>query len=296
MADPAQTQTPPNDGPTLAVETPPVPQNTEAPAPARVDAQAAPVSAEPGSLPAAAVESGAAPSNAADAKPEVVQPSSVPTLLEETSLETKKDETKPEVKAEGETDKRPDAKTDPEAKVEPEKAPEAPKLDPVDYKYELPETLKMDDAQKGEFHQALDAFRGETSNPQKLIDLHNKVMANAMEEVRRNQYATFNDTRKQWQDKVRADEELGGAGFETTMRAVARMRDLFVAPEHRDAFNEMLRVTGAGDHPEFLRVFHRAARFFDEPRMPPTDIKPPPRIGQRRASAATLYPNTNFDK
>ena len=50
-------------------------------------------------------------------------------------------------------------------------------LTAIEYKYDLPKTLKMDDALKGEVHTALDAFRVDPAKGvQKLIDLHAKTM------------------------------------------------------------------------------------------------------------------------
>lgn len=288
MADQPQT-TPTNDTPTLSVVAPsPSPQAPVSPAPAAapVAATAAPAS-ETVALPTVSPPQTEAGASAAT---EQKLPSDVPTLLEESSLEKPKtEEAKP-----AEADK----KADETAKPEEPKAPEPPKLPPVEYKYELPETLKMDDATKGKLHEGLDAFRTDPTNPQKLVDLHNEVVSKVVEDIRKGQYDTFNTTRKGWQDQVRADEELGGAGFETTMRAVARMRDMFVPPNRREAFNEMLRVTGAGDHPEMVRMLRTAARFYDEPAMAPQNIKPPANIGKppRGRGAADLYPNTTFSK
>jgi hypothetical protein len=89
---------------------------------------------------------------------------------------------------------------------------------------------------------------------------------------------------------VKADAEIGGAGFNTAMTAVAKMRDLFLSSARpgtdkyeNDAaeFNDFLRITGAGDHPAFLRFLNNVARRFDEPIAPSIPYKPPPDIGQR---------------
>lgn len=169
------------------------------------------------------------------------------------------------------------------AKTEPsEPAAAAPALEPVEYAYELPPTIQMDDATKGNFHAALDAFRTDPAKgAQGLIDLHNQTMQQYAEHLSAEQHRVFNETRKGWVTQVMSDEQLGGAGHQTAMGAIARMRDLLVPEDRREAFNEFLMTTGAGDHPEFLRLLHNAARHFDEAPLPPPDPRPAPNGGAR---------------
>jgi outer membrane biosynthesis protein TonB len=162
--------------------------------------------------------------------------------------------------------------------VKPE-VPAAP--EPVAYEYTLPDTIKMDDGLKTTFHTALDALRTDPAKgAQGLIDLHNQTMEQYAKSVTDNQMKVWNDTRRGWVTDVMADEQLGGAGYQTTMGAVARMRDLLVPESRRPAFEQMLAVTGVGDHPEFLRILHNAARLYDEAPMPPPNVRPPADIGK----------------
>ncbi|WP_143029605.1 hypothetical protein [Bradyrhizobium brasilense] len=175
---------------------------------------------------------------------------------------------KPEAK-----DAKPAAEGDKPAEPAKDAAPAAP--EPIAYEYTVPETLKIDDATRGELHSALDAFRQDPAKgAQALIDLHNKAVTSFAEQSLANQHKAFNETRSGWARDVLADEEIGGAGHQTAMRAIARMRDLFVPEKERAAFDQFLRVTGAGDHPQFLKLLHQAARYIDEPSMPPAGAKP----------------------
>lgn len=181
----------------------------------------------------------------------------------------------------------------------------APPLPAVDYKYALPETLQLDDAQRTDVHSAFDAFRANPAEgAQALVDLHAKLVGEAVQQVRDDQFRIFNDTRKAWRTEVMADPELGGGGYNTSMAAIARMRDLGISraqpgsPEHKadvDSFNTFLRVTGAGDHPAFLKLMHNFARYFDEPALPPTGAKPPPNNGANpnQSRRERMYNNTN---
>jgi hypothetical protein len=242
------------------------------------------------SSPPALPEAGAP---AAAAKPEVTLPSDVPTFLEEITLDGKP---KPEAaKVEEPKPAEPEKKVEAEAKA-PEAAPS------VDYfkDVKIPETITLADAQRTDLSGAFEQLRSGdlTGGVQKLMDMHNEASAQLIAELRRQQYVTFNETRRTWAAQIAADPEMGGSGFETSKRAIARMRDMFVPEGDRKEFDEFLRVTGAGDHPAFARILFRAARFNDEPRMPPPNPKPPVNIGKRPGGRGTadLYPNTNFAK
>ena len=205
------------NGPTPGSSPAPV---TEAPAPAHADQAPIAPAAEVASLPSSA---GASP-DAATEKPAAAAevPESEPTLLEKFDAEQK---------AKAETDKPAADPTKPEGEKpaaeakpgEPAAPVEAAPLPPIEYKYELPETLQLNDAQRTDVHSAFDAFRADPSGgAQKLVDLHAKLVGDAVESVRKDQYRVFNDTRRQWRDQVMADPELGGSRYQTAMSAVAR--------------------------------------------------------------------------
>lgn len=303
MADPEKT---PVDGSS--------PAGTSAPA-------AVPVAAEPVSsavLPANEIAKPAEAAPAAEAaKPAEPGVHETPTLLETVGeqkaeeakpADAKAAETKPAEAKPGEAkpaeakpeDKKPDAEAKP---AEPQKPA------PVEYKYTIPETLKLDDTLRGELHTALDEFRANPAEgAQKLIDLHTKTMADFVAAQEKRQREVFAETNKTWHKEILADPELGGSGYQTTQAAVARMRDLLVSPAdaaprkwddgspRMSAFQEMCRVTGVGNHPVFWRMLHNVAKWLDEPQahQQPTEIRPPADIGRspdRRRGAAILYDN-----
>lgn len=314
MADPVQPIQPSvqQEQPVAPVAAQPVPQEPVA------SQVAPPPSPEPSVSPApAATPEAAAP--AAEAKPAEL----IPSLLQEFDkdaaakakpsdkpVEPGKDATAPDaVKPDAKDAAKPVAEAKPAEAAKPaeeSKPAEAAKpaepapLAPVEYKYELPATLKMDDALKGEVHTLLDNFRADPAkNVQSLVDFHAKSMTDYASKLQTDllkaQFDTFNETRKGWQTEVKADDEIGGAGHQTAMGAVARMRDLvaddMMTPRKWDdgsprksQLDEFLETTGAGDHPVFLKMMHRFARFFDEASPPPPNPQPLPNGGQRPKS------------
>ena len=183
------------------------------------------------------------------------------------------------------------------------KSAEPAKPEPVEYKYTLPETLKLDDARKTETHAAFDSFRADPTNPQPLIDLHNKAMTEYAEQTRRDQFDTFNKTKAAKEIDWKADQEIGGAGYQTALRAIARTRDDFVSSAKQGAakyeqdwkeFNEFLAFTGAGSWPAFGRLLHNVSGYVTERQAEqnPVDIKPPKDIGKQPGSfKETMYDN-----
>lgn len=210
---------------------------------------------------------------------------------EEALVEAKPEEVKPE----GEKP----------AQVEPEAAPES---EPIAYEaFKLPEGIEPDQGQIGEYTGLLGKHRIPQEVGQELLDLHTAALTTFVDGQRErtlaDQHAAFDAVRADWRKQVMADEQLGGAGWETAKGVIARTRDLFMSgskpgtPEYvKDTkeFNDFLRVTGAGDHPAFLKFIHNVGRRFDEPALPPSDIKPSPNNGAapRRRGLQGIYTNT----
>lgn len=279
-------------------------------------APAAPIAA----VPPAAAEAPAQPEAPAVAVPDAAaaksdEPKREPTLLEKADAErAAKDAAKPDAKDAAKDAPKPDAKPDDKPAADAAK-PEGDAVKPetppaVEYKYELPDTLKMDDAQKGEFKTVLDEFRADpVANAQKIIDFGAKAMndfatQNAADTIK-NQFKVFNETKQTWETKWLADTEIGGAGHQTAMQAIARARDNLISSARpgtkqyerdRAEFEEFIALTGAGSHPAFGRMLHNAARFIDEPQATsiPTDIKPPK--GNGRPPKGSMYSEESRQK
>lgn len=241
--------------------------NTPAPAPAVAEpVSASPVDpVAPASTPA--IES-AAPGASSDPAPVETAPAepAAPAEAEPTAAE-------PEVKAHTDTPTLLETIGD-EAK--PETTDAAPDAGAPSYDFKLPENFEAVPEQI----QAYTGILQESGIPpeigQKLLDLHAAQIERYAADTLTRQHQVFADTRKGWQEQIKGDPELGGAGFETVAKAVARARDALVPADHQAEFNDMLRVTGVGDHPAFWRMLRQASRFLDEPPPPPPNARPSP--------------------
>lgn len=269
------------DEPIAPAPVAPAPAPEPAPAPAPNPAPESPQPAAPTEQPAPEA-------------PATEQPAEQPAATEPTEGGAKPHTDEPSLLEGAEKPKEGEKPGDKPAEVKPgEVPPDAYQFQP----YTLPEGFSAEaDKIKG-FNEVLakpDINLQERG--QALIDMHVAELTKYAEHLSQEQHRVFADTRKMWRDQVKGDAELGGSGFETSMKAIARMRDMFVPPDRRGPFNDFLRITGAGDHPEFLRMLNNAARLFDEPAPPPPTYKPPPDIGRaprgqgRRGSV--LYENS----
>lgn len=104
-------------------------------------------------------------------------------------------------------------------------------------------------------------------------------------------YQLWADTRKQWQDAVKADPELG-PNLSKVKASVSRLIDS-LGEDLGGKFREAMDFTGAGDNPAFIKAFYKLAERLTEGGHvsggKPAGQDTP---GSKPASAAAaLYPN-----
>lgn len=265
------------------VETPaPAPVAAPEPVVAAPEAPAAPV--EPV---VAAPEAPAAPVE--PAKPEDAPPESLLAVKPPEKPVEKPADKPAEVAAEAKPGEKP---AEPVVEAPPEK---------IEWKIELPETLKADEPTLAKFTGALDGlFKADTRDAavKDLIGLHNDAMKTYAEQVSRDQHVIWNKTRRDWQNKVKADPAIGGAGHETAMKRIAYTRDALISDakpgteqyeQDVKEFNDFLEITGAGDHKIFNKMLYRGARYVMEPSAPAPGAKPTKTNGVNPNRAGSLY-------
>lgn len=235
-----------------------------------------------------------------------------PAETDKKPAETAKAEEKPKTDAKAEAPKA-EAKPDEAAKAAADAA-RAAEIQTIanSLKFELPEQLKSTKADDPIFAGFRTAIAEATKDPvaggQKLLNLHAEAMETFAKQIEERQHKGFNDYRDDLAKQVLSDEQIGGAGHQTAMRAIARMRDLLVSSAKpgtaeyqadQKALTQFMRLTGAGDHPIFLKMLHNAARFFDEPGLPPENPRPPTDNGRAPGDRRrTIYdhPRSNVNR
>jgi hypothetical protein len=173
-----------------------------------------------------------------------------------------------------------------------ESAPE-PALEPIKYEFKVPDGVAVDENRISTYTEILNKHNLPAEAAQEFFDLYaseaqdyaQRLEQHAWEESHR----AFAETRKEWRGKVMADPEIGGAGHQTAMTQIGRMRDLFVPERDQKEFNDFLDTTGAGDHPAFLRLFYRMGAKFDEGVPAPMPAAPAPQSSKRDQRRKLLY-------
>lgn len=86
---------------------------------------------------------------------------------------------------------------------------------------------------------------------QKLVDLYAKELTEAAEAP----LNAYLDQRKEWQKAVMADPEIGGK-LKEVRTTISRAIDTLGGPLAKE-FREAMDLTGAGDHPAFIKAFFK---------------------------------------
>jgi hypothetical protein len=125
---------------------------------------------------------------------------------------------------------------------------------------------------------------------QKLVDFQTKLTADSNKEMS----SLIEKTRADWVAQVKADKDIGNKLPEVTAE-IGKAKALLPA-DVRAAFDDAMNLTGAGDHPAFVKAFYLLAKQVNEGK-PVTGAGPSP-AGQTPNGAITkptlagaMYPN-----
>ena len=278
-----------------AAEAAPVAPVAAAPVAAPVAAPAEPVSAAPVAPVAPPVEA-AAPQAA---PPGAAEPPKQASLLQQFDAEqkTKVEEPKPAEPAKAEEPAKVEAEKPVEPKVEepapvkeltPEEkaaaAAEAAKIaaEPVKreakFEYKLPEGVTLPAEMEVEMHGALNNFLTDpnAANQQALVDWHIARVQDGIKAYHEDALRQFNEFNDKEAKRFKEHPTLGGRAFNTSMGAIAAVRDAFVSkaapgtPAYAEAmkrWNDWEDRTGGGSSSIFLEFLHNVSDYMNEPEM-----------------------------
>lgn len=174
-----------------------------------------------------------------------------------------------------------------DAKATPAKAEAAPdKYEP----FKVPEGFTLDPTVVTEASTLFKELGLTQDAGQRLIDLYSAKSIEAAEAP----YKAYTEQRKAWQDAVKADPVIGGKLAEvkaTVSRALDSLGDSKLASDFREAMD----LTGAGDHPAFIKAFYALAQRVGEGKS--VTGSGPTTLGQKApgatppSAAKAMYPN-----
>lgn len=160
----------------------------------------------------------------------------------------------------------------------------------VPEKYEdwkLPEGFKLADGVGEKVNTLFKELGMSQESGQKLVDFY----AANLKEAQDRPLKVWQDQQKAWQDEIKADPEIGGK-LDHVRVTVSKAIDT-LGPELAQPFREAMDVTGAGNHPAFIRAFYALAQKVTEPGpvrgRGPVEVKSP--TGAPPTLASAMFPN-----
>lgn len=172
---------------------------------------------------------------------------------------------------------KPDADAKPADAPKPDAAPApAPVTEPVVYEFTAPDGITLDQARITPYVDVLKEHGIAPAVGQRLLDMYTAERQQDAVNTLEQQHRAFANVRRGWINEVKADPEMGGAGYQTTLQHAARGRDLLLGndPKAREEFNQFVDSTGAGDHKVLFRLFLAADRLFQAPVAPVAQPRP----------------------
>lgn len=152
---------------------------------------------------------------------------------------------------------------------------------PEDGKYELkmPEGVEVDTALMTELGPEFAALGLSNRDAQRLADKFIAAQTARMTA----QAERWNETTQGWVDTAKKDPEIGGAKWDATAAAASGVVERFGT----DGLREYLNASGAGNHPELIRLLAKvgAAIGEDDPIVPENPG------GGKRDTVTAMYPN-----
>jgi hypothetical protein len=161
---------------------------------------------------------------------------------------------------------------------------------PEKYEFNLPEGFTLDETVAGEVTTLFKDLGIDQPGAQRLVDFYTNKLTEAVDAP----FKLWAETQKGWVDEIKADPTIGKR-LPEVKTTVARAIDGLGDPKLAADFREAMDVTGAGNHPAFIRAFYKLAQQVTEGRHvsgrgPSAESQVAPGSAPRSAAEA-MYPN-----
>lgn len=186
---------------------------------------------------------------------------------------------------------KPETTSTTEPKSEVDKKPEEKTSAPEKYEFKAPEGFELSEATVTEASTLFKELDLTNDQAQKLVDFQAKLAKESAEAP----YRAYDTMREGWQNEVKADKEIGHI-LPKVKETIGRALDTIGSPELVTEFKNAMNITGAGDHPAFVKAFYKLATAVVEGRH--VSGSGPSKHGQtqsgtaeRPSAAVAMYPN-----
>lgn len=120
---------------------------------------------------------------------------------------------------------------------------------PEKYEFKPPEGQEYDDQVLGAYSEIAKELNLTQEGAQKLLDKVGPVM-------QQRQLERLEAVRAEWAETSKTDKEFGGEKLVENLGVARGFLDKFATPE----FRQFVKLSGLGNHPEFIRMAYRAGK------------------------------------
>lgn len=150
----------------------------------------------------------------------------------------------------------------------------------------VPEGAVIDEKSMGALKEILAEAKIPNDVGQKLFDMH----AAAVKDLVEGPVKLWMDTQAKWQATVKADPEMGGTNFSNVTETIAKAIDS-IGGKEAAAMREAFVFTGAGNHPEIVRLMYRMSKAFVEGKHVSGAAPGTAKTSDFASAAQALYPS-----
>lgn len=161
--------------------------------------------------------------------------------------------------------------------------------------FKAPEGYEFDEKGQAEATTLFKELGLNQDQAQKLMDVYAAKAIEAQKDATESAATAYAEMRKSWQDEVKADPEIGKI-LPAVKATIGRALDSLGDKALTDNFKAAMDLTGAGDHPAFVKAFYKLAQAVVEGGHV-KGANPSP-LGQtadgnasRKTAAQAMYPN-----
>jgi hypothetical protein len=121
--------------------------------------------------------------------------------------------------------------------------------------FKVPDGFTLDEKVSGEVSELFKKQNLTQEQGQSLVDFYVKQTQDAANAP----YQKYDEMRKGWREEIRRDPDIGSR-LDQVKVTVSRALDSLGDANLSRQFREAMDLTGAGDHPAFIRAFYRLAQ------------------------------------
>lgn len=136
----------------------------------------------------------------------------------------------------------------------------APESVPESYsEWKVPEGWTLDEKVSTDVNTLFKEIGLSQSNGQRLVDFYIKQAQDAADAP----YKMYEKMRGEWRNEVANDPDIGSR-LDHVKQTISKALNGLGDPKLTQSFREAMDLTGAGDHPAFIRAFYRMAQRLTE--------------------------------